>query len=68
LGGEVERDYYELLDRMGVIPPGEPSPSGIQHHFVGYLIGAVLGHAEPPISAGEARRYLDRLGLDVRER
>jgi hypothetical protein len=66
--GQVERDFFELLDKMGVIPPGEPSPSGIEHHFVGYFIAAVLGHAEPPISAGEARRYLAHLGLDMRQR
>jgi hypothetical protein len=65
---QVERDYLDVLDGLGDVPPGEPSVAGVQHYFIGFFVAAVLGHAEPPVSAGDARRYLDQLSLDLRPR
>ena len=58
--------YVDNLDRLPVMPAGEPSQAGLEHFFIGLFIAALLGRGEPPIAAGVARRSLAALGLEWR--
>lgn len=38
----------------------------IQHYFIDFFIPALLGHGQPPRTAGMSRRKLAEFGLDLR--
>ena len=62
----VLASYVAFLDQFGTPVSGEPTEVGVQHHFVGLLLTAILGHGTPFRSVAYARSALDELGLPMR--
>ncbi|MBI3970823.1 MAG: hypothetical protein HY332_06000 [Chloroflexi bacterium] len=63
---QVYADYMDDLERLPVLPASEPSQAGLEHYFIRYFIAALLGRGERPVRAGDARRRMAALGLDLR--
>ena len=63
-------DYLSSLieEEEGEVAPDQPSESEAEHFFVDLFVAALLGHGQPGIGAGAARRRLASLGLEFRQR
>jgi hypothetical protein len=64
-------DYLDTLiedEAEGEIGPDQPSLSAAEHFFVDLFVTALLGHGQPGMGAGAARRRLAALGLELRQR